>query len=72
MPRTRFGKKKDNTYEAEVDSELASEFYSDERGDAEVVEAQVVDFIYYFALLIHKVSNENYILANRYNPHYKY
>ena len=47
MPRTRFGKKKDNTYEAEVDSELASEFYSDERGDAEVVEAQVVDFIYY-------------------------
>ena len=45
MPMTRFGKKKDYASEAEVDSEIASEFSSDERGDAEVLEDQVVGFI---------------------------
>ena len=45
MPRTRFKKKKDDASESEVDSELPSQFSSDERGDTEVAETEVVDFI---------------------------
>ena len=45
MIRSRSVKKKDDAYESEVASELASDFSSDERGDAEVVEPQEVDFI---------------------------
>ena len=45
MPRTRFANKKDNYSEAEVASELSSDLCSDERGDAEVVDVEVVEFI---------------------------
>ena len=37
--------KKDGTSQAEVALESALELYYDERGDAEVVELEVVDFI---------------------------
>ena len=45
MPRTRLAKNKDGASEAEVDSEPAPELPSDERGDAELMEAEAVDFI---------------------------
>ena len=45
MPRKRFSKKKDGASKSEVDSEPASELSFDEKGDVEVVEAAVVDFI---------------------------
>ena len=48
MPRTRSEKKKDSASKYEVDPEPALEFSSDERRDAEVVEAEVVDFIDYY------------------------
>ena len=46
MPGKRFGKKKDNTSEDEVALKLVSYLSFDERGDAELVESQVADFIY--------------------------
>ena len=49
MPRTRFASKKDNASEAEVASEISSELSSDERGDAEVVDMEEVEFIYDYA-----------------------
>ena len=45
MPRTRSSKKKDGASQYEVAPEPASELSSDERGYAEVLEAEVVDFI---------------------------
>ena len=45
MPMTRLTKKKDNASEAGLDSEPASELSSDERGDAEVAEAELLEFI---------------------------
>ena len=45
MPSTIFANKKNDASEAEVALELASELSSNERGDVEVVEAKVVDFI---------------------------
>ena len=47
IPRKIFGKNEDDDSEAEVASELASELYYDERGDAEVVDSQVAEFIDY-------------------------
>ena len=49
MPKTRFGKKKDNTSEVEVALELASGLSSDERGDRDMVEYQLVYFVDYYA-----------------------
>ena len=49
IPRTRVAKKEDNVSESEVALELASEKFFDERGDAEVIEAEVVDFVYDYA-----------------------
>ena len=46
MPSTRLSKKKDGASKYEVALEPASELSSGERGDAEVVKAEVVDFIY--------------------------
>ena len=45
MPRTRLAKKKDGFSKYGVDMEPASELSLDERGDAEVLESEVVDFI---------------------------
>ena len=45
MPRTRFEKKKEGASESEVDLEPASQLSCDERGYAEVVEADLVEFI---------------------------
>ena len=45
MPRTRLTNKKYGAYKYEVSPEPASELSSDEMGGAEVVEAEVVDFI---------------------------
>ena len=45
MLRKKLSKKKDGTSEYEVASEPAPYLYSDERGYAEVVEADVEDFI---------------------------
>ena len=45
MPMKRLSKKKDSAYKDELDPEPASEFSSDERGDEEVAEAEVLNFI---------------------------
>ena len=45
MPRTRLSNKKDGASKYEVYTEPASDFTSDERGNAEVVESEVVYFI---------------------------
>ena len=45
MPRKRLAKNKNGASKDEVAPEPASELSSDERGDTEVVEAEVVDFI---------------------------
>ena len=48
MPRIRLEKKKESDSKDEVAPEHASELSSDERGDEEVAEAEVVDFIDYY------------------------
>ena len=45
MPITRLEKNKDGASKYEVAPETAPELSSDERGDTEVVEAEVVEFI---------------------------
>ena len=45
IPRKRSEKKKDGASKGEVALEPASELSSDERGDADVVEAEVVESI---------------------------
>ena len=45
MPITRLEKNKDGASKYEVATETASYLSSDERGDEEVVEAEVADFI---------------------------
>ena len=45
MPRKRSENKKDGASKDELDPEPESELSSDERGYAEVLEAEVVDFI---------------------------
>ena len=45
IPRTRFGKKKYNSSDAEVVSELAQELYYDESWDVDLLEPRAVDFI---------------------------
>ena len=45
MPSTTLEKNKDDASEAELGLEPASELSFDESGDADVVEAEVMDFI---------------------------
>ena len=45
MPMASLANKKDGASKYEVSPEPASEFSSDERGDAEVVESEVVELI---------------------------
>ena len=49
IPGTRFSKKNEYASDAEVALEPASELSSDERGDAEVSEEEVVELIYDYA-----------------------
>ena len=46
IPGTRLANKKDGASKEEVALEPASKLHSDERKDTEVVEAEVVEFIY--------------------------